>query len=441
MVRFKPVARLGHELGQRGPMARQSHLLNALRVKTLMAHGAPKRHPDGGGLYLSISKNGGQRWVFLYRRNKRLREKGLGSARIVSLADARVLATEARQQLAQGIDPLGSRAARLVPTFQVAAKEYIEQNKKGWKNAKHAEQWTSTLDRYADPIIGSLPVSEIDTSHIVEILKPMWSTKTETASRVRGRVEAVLDWARAHGLRDGDNPARWRGHLSKLFPARSRVSPVEHHPALPYEEMPEFVRELRSRSALTASALEFAILTAARTGETVQATWGEINFDQQVWIVPKEHMKSGTEHRVPLCARAIDILRSVQPNKIDAEAHIFPGGRRGKPLSENGMLALLARMGRKDITVHGFRSTFRDWAGECTNAPNEVVEMALAHVIENKAEAAYRRGDLFNKRRALMLMWGKYCNGLQADTVVSLNDAMREMSLLGAAVGIEVATS
>jgi integrase len=291
-------------------------------------------------------------------------------------------------------------------TFDVCAEAYIEAHKASWKNGKHAEQWHGSLRNYASPVFGSSPVQAIDLALVMKALEPVWQTKSETASRLRGRIEAVLDWARVHGYRKGENPARWRGHLDKLLPARAKIQKVVHHPALPYSEIADFMVSLRSQEGIAARALEFLILTAARTGEIIGARWDEVDLKEKIWTVPGLRMKAGREHRVPLSGPALATVKNM--NEIRESDFVFPGGRKGKPLSNMAMLALLKRIGRNDLTTHGFRSTFRDWAAERTNFPREVVEMALAHTIENKVEAAYRRGDLFQKRRQLMEAWARF---------------------------------
>ncbi|VBP19593.1 Integrase [Burkholderia pseudomallei] len=325
--------------------------------------------------------------------------------------------------LLDGIDPIDSRNAERAAqgiasgdavTFQHCAEKYIDAHRAGWKNAKHAEQWTNTLTTYAYPIFDSYAVSAIDTTLVMKVLEPIWTTKTETASRIRGRIESVLDWATVHGYRVGENPARLKGHLDKLLPKRSRVQKVEHHPALRYADLPDFMNELRAAEGTAARALEFLILTATRTNETIGATWQEFDLDEGVWIVPAERMKMRREHRVPLSARAVALVKAQQ--KLKLGDYVFPGARDKKPLSNMAMLQLLERMKYDDITVHGFRSTFRDWAGETTHYPREVCEAALAHGIKDKAEAAYARGDLFTKRAALMQDWDKYCAIKQAAT-------------------------
>ncbi|EFI50016.1 site-specific integrase [Afipia sp. 1NLS2] len=385
-------------------MARKIHILSARGVATQTKIG---RHADGGGLYLSISRNGGRRWVYLYRRGGRLREKGLGSASTVSLKDARLAAEAVRKQLRDGIDPIDSKPTpRTVSTFSQCAEAFITSNEHGWKNAKHRDQWRNTLKTYAEPHIGKLPVDRISVDHVLKAIEPIWTSKTETASRVRGRIEAVLDWAAARGYRSSDNPARWRGHLDKVLPPIRKVSKVRHHPALPYKDIPAFMSDLRKRDIITARALEFTILTAARTGEVVGARWDEIDTNNRVWTVPADRMKAGVEHQVPLSDRALAILKDI-PKESD---FIFVGMKPSEGLSNMSMLALLKRMDRADLTTHGFRSTFRDWAAETTDFPNELVEMALAHTIRNKAEAAYRRGNLLERRRAVMDAWSQYCS-------------------------------
>jgi integrase len=269
------------------------------------------------------------------------------------------------------------------------------------------DQWRNTLNSYASPVFGSLPVQAVDVALVMKALEPIWKTKPETASRLRGRIEAVLDWAAVRGYRRGENPARWRGHLDKLLPARAKIQKVEHHPALPYDEIADFIAVLQDQEGIAARALGFLILTATRTGEIIGTRWDEIDFENRIWVIPGARMKAGREHRVPLSGAALATLR--QMNEIREGDFVFPGGKKGKPLSNMAMLSVLKRMGRDDLTAHGFRSTFRDWAAECTNFPREVVEMALAHTIENKVEAAYRRGDLFQKRRQLMEAWARFC--------------------------------
>jgi integrase len=374
---------------------------------------------------------------------------GLGSLSTFGLADVRAKAAECRRLTYEGADPIdASKAERAraildaakgpegnkrsdcagepkmpsgfnnrsrfdysLPspkalTFRACTEQYIAAHGTSWRNAKHAAQWRTTVKTYAEPVIGSLPVQNVATEQVVKIIEPLWATKPETASRLRGRIEAVLDWATARGYRQGDNPAKWRGHLDKLLPARAKVRKVKHHAALPYKELPAFMASLRRQEGVSARALEFLILTAARTGEISGAWMDEI--EDEIWTIPAARMKAGTEHRVPLSAPALAIAEKMRNGRKDG--FLFPGGKVGKPLSNMAMLALLERMGRPDLTSHGFRSTFRDWTAECTGYPREVAEMALAHVIENKVEAAYRRGDLFEKRLLLMAEWATFCS-------------------------------
>lgn len=355
---------------------------------------------------------GTKSWLFRFMLNGKARQMGLGPLHTVSLKDARTAALECRQQLLNGVDPIESRKdAKLKrhlesvssPTFEECAKQYINSHKAGWRNPKHALQWGSTLETYAFPILGKLPVHMIDTDHVMKVLDPIWHEKSETASRVRGRMESILDWATARKYREGDNPARWRGHISNLLPARSKVQKTKHHSALPFDQIGEFMAVLGNRKSTAARGLEFLILTASRTNEVLGATWDEIDFSNSVWIIPAERMKAEKEHRVPLSDQAISILEGMK--KVAVSEFIFPGAAKNKPLSNMAFLQLLKRMERPDLTVHGFRSTFRDWCAERTNYPNEVAEMALAHTVGDKVEAAYRRGDLFEKRKRLMRDW------------------------------------
>ena len=346
------------------------------------------------------------------------RSMGLGSAESVSLATARALAKACRDELAAGIDPIEARAARKAQadltaaqsmTFAACAAAYIEAHQSGWRNAKHAEQWKATLATYAYPAFGAIPVQQVNVSLVVKVLEPIWRTKTETASRLRGRIEAILDWARVRGFREGENPARWRGHMESLLPPRGKVRRVKHHPALPYQEVGAFMAELRAQKGVAARALEFAILTAARTNEVIGATVGEFDQAATTWTIPGGRMKGGKdEHRVPLSVPASAIISDLVAGGTGA--FVFPGVKPSKHLSTGAMLMLLERMGRGKITVHGFRSSFRDWVSEQTAYGTEVAEMALAHTIKNKVEGAYRRGDLLEKRRQLMEAWAEYCS-------------------------------
>ncbi|MDW3687599.1 tyrosine-type recombinase/integrase [Cupriavidus sp. CV2] len=391
--------------------------INKLSQMKVMKTTKPGLYADGGGLYLQITAAGVKSWLFRYMRAGKARGMGLGPVHTVGLAEARTLALDCRRLLLDDIDPIDSRNAERTAkkvaqanemTFEQCAIKYIEAHRAGWKNAKHADQWTNTLTTYAYPIFDSLPVSAIDTPLIMKVLEPIWTTKTETASRIRGRIESVLDWATVRGYRAGENPARLKGHLDTLLPKRSRVQKVKHHPALPYAELGAFTKALREEAGIGARALEFLILTATRTNEVIGATWNEVNLDEGIWTIPPERMKMRKEHRVPLSSQAIAIIKEQQATQQGD--YIFPGARYGKPLSNMAMLQLLERMERTDITVHGFRSTFRDWAGETTNYPREVCEAALAHGIKDKAEAAYARGDLFVKRAAMMQHWAEFAS-------------------------------
>lgn len=385
--------------------------LSARRVITLTSQGY---YADGGGLYLRVGDTGAKSWVFRYRRHGRLREMGMGATHAVSLADARQRATEARGLLAKGDDPIEARraaqaASARVPVFKDAASSYVEGHRAGWKNAKHADQWTNTLETYAYPVLGMIPVDRITTEDLLRVLRPIWGTKTETATRVRQRIESVIDaeYARLHIERP--NPARWRGHLAKLLPNPQEVRQVEHFPTLPYSDLPDFMAKLRAQQSISARALEFTILTAARTNMVAPAKWEEISGED--WTVPAERMKGrrakAQPHTVPLSSAAMKLLNALP--RIPEGAYCFPGGRNLQGhLSLGAMDALLERMGYAHITVHGFRSAFKDWCAEETNYPNELSEAALAHVIKDKAEAAYRRGELLKKRRAMMQAWGRY---------------------------------
>ncbi len=389
--------------------------LSAQKVKTA----GPGRHGDGRGLFLYVKPSGARSWVLRYQVQKRRRDLGLGAYPDVTLAMARERASEARRLIAEGEDPIAKRQQAKPKTFEDAALELIEGKRPGWKNAKHAAQWTSTLEAYAFPKIGQVQVAKLETSDVMAVLTPIWSAKPETANRVRQRIEAVLDYASALGIRTGENPARWRGHLDHLLPKPTKVRAVKHHPALPHAEIADFIRHLASREGVAARALGFTILTAARSGETRGATWAEIDLDARIWTIPASRMKAGKEHRVPLSTAALGLLGE----KRDDDKLIFVSeAKPGKPISDMSMTAVLRRMERVDITVHGFRSTFRDWAGETTGFPREVIEAALAHGIKDKAEAAYARSDLFDKRRELMTAWSNFaCASERAENVVSIS--------------------
>jgi integrase len=373
-------------------------------------------HHDGGGLYLQVSAGGAKSWIFRFMLDGHAREMGLGPVHAIPLAEARKRAAECRRMRLDGIDPIEARNAQRNEkkleaakgmTFDSCAAAYIAAHKAGWQNAKHREQWPNTLNTYAGPVFGSLPVRAVDVGLVMKALEPIWQTKPETASRLRGRIEAILDWAKVREYRKGENPARWRGHLDKLLPARSKVRKVEHHPALAYDELADFVAALRSQEGIASRALEFLILTAARTGEVIGARWDEIDLKEKIWVVPAARMKAGREHRVPLSAAAVAVLDRMK--EIRESDFVFSGGKKGKPLSNMAMLAVLKRMEGDELTAHGFRSSFRDCAAESTTFPHEVAEMALAHTVGDKVEAAYRRGDLLQKRRQIMEAWARFC--------------------------------
>ncbi len=411
-------------------MPRRAKGLTAIQVQRL----GPGRYGDGAGLYLLVREvrdaNGGARnaarfWLFRYTRGGKMREMGLGPASgktAVPLGMARGKARDLHAMVRDGRDPLAEkreqRAQAAVSdakrmTFRQCAEAYIAAHSTGWRNAAHRAQWPATLDTYVYPSLGNLAVASVDTALVLKCLQPIWNAKTETAKRTRGRIEAVLDWARVRGYRDGENPARWRGHLDNLLPRPSKVAPVEHHPALPHADTGEFMAALREADGIGARALEFVVLTAARTSEVLGARWSEIDLRSALWTVPASRIKAGREHRVPLSTAAVKILRDMAKlrESDEGDEFVFPGRGHGTPLSNMALTAVLRRMGRDDITVHGFRSTFRDWCAEKTNFERDVAEMALAHAVGDKVEAAYRRGDMFERRRVLMDAWARYCAG------------------------------
>jgi integrase len=400
--------------------------LTSKRVAKLVRH-SPGRHHDGHGLYLQVFNRNSASWILRYVRNGREHMLGLGPVHTVGLAEARQRARAARLQLLDGIDPVAERKAKKVEvavaaakaiTFAECARSYQVSHEGHWRSAKHRQQFASSLRRFAFPIFGHLPVKAVDTGLVLRVLEPLWSDKPETARRMRGRIEAVLDWATVRNYRSGDNPARWKGHLKQALPQRGKLS-VPHHPALPYGEIAEFMSQLRAQTGTGARALEFVILTAARSGEAIGAKWDEIDFASKTWTVPASRMKAGREHRVPLSDPAMELLQSLPVE--DGNPFVFIG-RRDR-LSVTAMSYALKAL-RRDITVHGFRSSFRDWASEQTSFPHEVCEQALAHTISNAVERAYRRGDLFEKRRRLMAEWGRYCaQPASAGEVVRLRGA------------------
>jgi integrase len=395
-------------------MARTIGKLTALTASRAKRRGY---YGDGGGLFLQVSASGAKSWVFRFKVNGKLREMGLGPTHTITLAEARQKALECRKARLDGADPIEARRAKRMAakldaakamTFKACAEHYIAAHKAGWRSPKSLKAWEGTLSSDVYPILGCLPVQTIDTALAMKVLEPIWMQKPETASRVRGRIESIIDWATARGYRTGENPARWRGHLENLLPHKAKVRRVEHHAALPYAEIAAFMTALRQQEGVAARALEFAILTAARTGEVIGARWEEINVAEKLWTIPAARMKAGKEHRVPLSAPALVILEDLA--KVRESGFVFLGGRHGRPISNMAMLMTLRRMKRDDLTAHGFRSSFRDWAAERTTFPAEVAEMALAHTVSDKVEAAYRRGDLFEKRRQLTEAWAKFCN-------------------------------
>ena len=392
-------------------MARALNKLSSLAVDRRKV---PGRASDGGGLYLSVSPTGSKSWVFMWVRNGRRREMGLGPYPAVSLIAARTKAADCRAIVADGRDPIEQRSRSGRKMFGECADAYIDAVKSEWKNAKHAHQWRQSLTQYCGRI-RDLPVDAIGTDEVLGVLTPIWQTRAETASRLRGRIERVLDYAAAHGWRSGENPARWRGHLKNVLPKRQKLY-RGHHAAMDYREVPTFLRKLRQHEAMAARALEFAILTAARSGEVLNARWDEIDLDEAVWTVPAVRMKAGQIHRVPLSPRALDVLRPLR--ELSASGYVFPGHRHEKPLSGMAMQMLLRRMKVDNATVHGFRSSFRDWCGDCTTFPREIAEAALAHKVGDEVERAYRRRDAIEKRRQLMDAWAAYCSS--KTNVVSL---------------------
>jgi integrase len=405
-------------------MASKANIGSDRALKKLIAEAQPGSHRVNDGLYIQLSKTGSTSWLFRFQLEGRRREMGLGSYPEISMLKAREASEDARRLVAQRIDPISARTeahasdraqAERALTFKSCALDYIKAHRLGWSNAKHAQQWENTLTTYAFPIIGDKPISAVTTDDLLAILRPIWTTKNETASRVRTRIEAVIASAKARRLFEGENPALWKGHLETLLPKRKSVSKVEHHAALPYSDLPDFITKISTQPSGSAVALIFSILTACRTSEVLQARWDEVNFDTALWVIPASRMKARREHKVPLSRQAVGLLRKTP--HIDDSPYIFPGQRVGKPLSQMAMAMLLRRIKREDLTVHGFRSTFRDWAAEETSFPNMVAEMALAHTVGNAVEAAYRRGDLLAKRRELMQAWADYCAGAEKPQV------------------------
>lgn len=401
-----------------------------MKSKALTARGIPSlkpgKHVDGEGLTLVLAEAGRGKWVLRVTVDGKRREMGLGAYPAVSLAEARTKASDARRLVRDGQDPIDARTveAERIPTFAEAAARYIADHAPGWNNLKHADQWRNTLATYAAPVIGTKPVDAITTEDALKILQPIWSSKTETAKRVQGRVENIMDWATARKYRTGENPARWRGHLDKLLPKPTKVAKPVHHPAMPYQDVPGFMVELEGNGSVSSLALRFLILTACRTGEVIGAQWPEVDLEARTWTIPGDRMKAGQPHRVPLSDAAMAVLQALP--RVEGNPHLFPGARHGRPLSNMALLQLMRGMSygvggdRGGYVPHGFRSAFRDWSGEVSSYPRDVCEMALAHVIESKVEAAYRRGDLLAKRAAMMQSWSDWCSRGTGAEVVQL---------------------
>jgi integrase len=419
-------------------MARGHSRLSALAVGRAKK---PGLYPDGQGLYLQVSPSGSTSWIFRYQHARRRRYMGLGGLAAVSLSDARRKALAARKMLAEGLDPLEegralavarAAAAAKAITFRDAAARYIATHQSSWRNAKHIAQWGATLQAYAMPVFGDVSVAAIDTDLVLQVLEPIWGEKNETARRVRGRIEVILDWATAGKLRSGENPARWKGLLEHRLSKQSRSARVKHHPALDYRRMGAFMAKLRKQEGVAARCLEFTVLTGARTSESTGAGWSEFDLKGPLWTVPGDRIKAGRQHRVPLAARALAIVRDQAKSRVGE--YVFGGRKPGMPLSNMAMATVLRRMGMNDITVHGFRSSLRDWAAEQTNYPREVAEMALAHAVGDKVEAAYRRGDLLEKRKQIMADWAKHCGSTRPS---GSNDAVGHLLRSGKALPMQ----
>jgi integrase len=412
-------------------MARKQQRLSALQVNKL---NKPGLYGDGGGLTLQITPSGSKSWLFRYMISGKSYGMGLGPTHTVTLAEARQKALEARKLLLEGVNPLAAKKQSRVElalaearklTFDECARTYIDAHKASWKNAKHCQQWTNTINTYASPVFGHLPVAEVDTALIVKCLAPIWENKAETASRLRGRIESVLDWATTSGYRVGENPARWKGHLENLLAKISRAGRIKNHPSLPWQRIGEFMRELRTREGTSARVVEFAILTACRSGEARGARWSEIDLKNKIWTIPAERMKAGREHEIPLTPPAVALLTS-----LPKESDVVFVGPKGKPLSDMALTLVIRRMnGNGDpiwidnkgrvITVHGFRSTFRMWVADNTNFPRDVAEHALSHQLPDAVERAYQRGSQFSKRITLMNEWAEFCSRIYEQSVTA----------------------
>jgi integrase len=397
-------------------MVRALHRLSNLKVERAKQ---PGMYADGGGLYLRVAEGGSKQWIYRYTTNGHNRDMGLGPVRLLTLTEARERARAAGKLRLDGIDPIAYKhaqrgaaivAAAGVKTFKECAEGFIRDNEKKWTHPKHRRDWERTLVRLVFPTLGNLPVASIDTPLVLKVIKPLWERVPETASRVRGRIEAVLGWATVHHYRTGDNPARWRQHLEHALPSRSEISKIEHHAAMPYTQVASFVDALRKDTSTAARCLEFITLTAARLGEATGATWNEINLGARTWTIPAERMKAGKEHKVPLSDPAIAVLKTMR--EIRQSDYVFPGFKPGQPIGADALRELIKKLAGADVTIHGMRSVFRDWTADCTSFPNELAEMALSHTIPSAVEKAYRRGSMFERRRRLMDMWGAFCGRL-----------------------------
>jgi integrase len=401
--------------------------LNKLTDAECKAATKPGRYSDGGGLYLDVKPKGAKSWAFVWTVNtlkegrpaRRWHEMGLGAYPAVKLITARKLAVGCREAVAEGRNPIAERQKEAEPTFGECTDKFLASMEGQWRNAKHRAQWRMTLTEYAGPI-SAMKVSKVGTDEVLKVLNPLWRSRPETASRLRGRIERVLDFAKAKGWRTGENPALWRGHLKSILPARQRLT-RGHHAAMPYAQVPAFVEQLRGLAAMSARALEFLILTAARSGEVLEATWGEFDLDAGLWTVPAARMKAGKEHRVPLSKAALAIVQALHEVRISD--FVFPGHAKGKPLSNMAFAKLLERMSADQYTPHGFRSAFRDWAGDATSFPRDVAEQALAHRVGDPTELAYRRSDGLDKRRKLMAAWADYCDTRKGGNVIRMGRA------------------
>ena len=402
-------------------MARAVNRLSAAFVKSVIERGM---YPDGLGLYLQVGPSGGKHWVYRYRRGTKTTDMGLGALHTVSLAEARRKALRCRQQRFDHLDPLAEKRARQQPvladlSFADCAKQYIDAKTVEWKGNASVRQWSQSFRDHALPTLGKLPVRLIDTGHVMQVLEPIWREKTTTASRLRQRIESVLDWATARGYRKGENPGRWRGHLENLLPRPSKIRSVEPHAALSPDEVPAFLATLQSRQATSAWALRFITITPLRASEATGLRWDEVNLDDRSLTIPAVRMKGNVAFRVPLSAETLAILEHMA--EVRHSDFVFPG-QSGGPMNKNTMGVMLAAVGYGHVTIHGLRASFSSWAHERTNFAPEIIEASLAHKVGNATERAYRRGDFFNKRRRLMEAWGAYCTtaATQSSKIVSI---------------------